>query len=52
MNRELLAQGSGNLLAGFLGGLPMTAVIVRSSANIYSGGRTRMSAFITACCCW
>ncbi len=45
-NRELLAQGLGNLIAGMLGGLPLTAVIVRSSANINSGGRTKMSAFI------
>jgi MFS superfamily sulfate permease-like transporter len=45
-NRELLAQGVGNIVAGFIGGLPMTAVIVRSSANINSGGKTRMSSFI------
>ena len=45
MNRELLAQGAGNMVSGLFGGLPMTAVIVRSSANIYSGGRTRLSAF-------
>jgi MFS superfamily sulfate permease-like transporter len=45
-NRELVAQGAGNMLAGFLGGLPMTSVIVRSSANVYSGGRTRLSAFV------
>jgi SulP family sulfate permease len=45
-NRELLAQGTGNLVSGLLGGLPMTAVIVRGSANIQSGGRTRMSAFL------
>lgn len=44
-NRELLAQGSGNIVAGFLGGLPITQVIVRSSANIQSGGRTKASAF-------
>ncbi|WP_139923400.1 SulP family inorganic anion transporter [Hymenobacter sp. DG01] len=44
-NRELLAQGVGNILSGLLGGLPMTAVIVRSSANINAGGQTRMSAF-------
>ncbi|UOQ76615.1 SulP family inorganic anion transporter [Hymenobacter sp. 5516J-16] len=44
-NRELLAQGVGNLLNGLLGGLPMTAVIVRSSANINAGGQTRMSTF-------
>ncbi len=45
-NRELLAQGAGNLVSGLLGGLPITAVIVRSSANISAGGQTRMSAFI------
>ncbi len=45
-NRELLAQGAGNLVSGLLGGLPVTAVIVRSSANISAGGQTRMSAFI------
>jgi len=44
-NRELVAQGVGNTVAGLLGGLPMTAVIVRSSANIYSGGRTRAAAW-------
>lgn len=42
-NRELKAQGVGNLLSGLLGGLPITAVIVRSSANVYAGGRTRTS---------
>jgi MFS superfamily sulfate permease-like transporter len=45
-NRELLAQGMGNVVSGLLGGLPMTAVIVRSSANINAGGQTRLSAFI------
>lgn len=44
-NRELMAQGAGNIVAGLLGGLPMTAVIVRSSANIGAGGQTKMSAF-------
>ncbi|GAB3237640.1 SulP family inorganic anion transporter [Hymenobacter seoulensis] len=44
-NRELLAQGAGNMISGLLGGLPMTAVIVRSSANINAGGQTHMSAF-------
>ncbi len=43
-NRELLAQGIGNAASGLLGGLPLTAVIVRSSTNVYSGGRTRISA--------
>ncbi|NKI31391.1 SulP family inorganic anion transporter [Croceivirga thetidis] len=45
-NRELLAQGTGNMLSGFIGGLPITQVIVRSSANIQSGGKTKMSAII------
>ncbi len=44
-NRELAAQGVGNILAGLIGGLPLTGVIVRSSANIDAGGRTRFSAF-------
>jgi MFS superfamily sulfate permease-like transporter len=43
-NRELFAQGAGNLLSGFLGGLPMTSVIVRTTANINSGGMTRVAA--------
>jgi MFS superfamily sulfate permease-like transporter len=43
-NRELVAQGAGNLVSGMLGGLPMTAVIVRSSANVNAGARTKMSA--------
>ncbi len=45
-NRELLAQGTGNFISGLIGGLPVTQVIVRSSANIQSGGKTKMSAFI------
>ena len=45
-NREMLAQGVGNLVSGLLGGLPLTAVIVRSSANIAAGAQSRMSAFI------
>ncbi|MEZ4322589.1 MAG: SulP family inorganic anion transporter [Myxococcota bacterium] len=45
-NRELVAQGIGNTVAGFLGGLPMTSVIVRSSTNVYSGGRTRTSTVV------
>ncbi len=45
-NRELLAQGAGNMLSGLIGGLPITQVIVRSSANIQSGGRTKMSTII------
>lgn len=45
-NRELLAQGSGNLVSGLIGGLPITQVIVRSSANIQSGGKSKLSAII------
>ncbi|WPP51421.1 SulP family inorganic anion transporter [Catalinimonas niigatensis] len=45
MNRELKAQGVGNIVAGLLGGLPMTAVIVRGTANITAGGKTKMSSF-------
>lgn len=43
-NRELFAQGSGNLCCGLLGGLPITSVIVRSSTNIYGGAKTKASA--------
>lgn len=42
-SRELVAQGVGNSLSGFVGGLPVTVVIVRTTANISSGGRTKMS---------
>ncbi|MES2416914.1 MAG: SulP family inorganic anion transporter [Bacteroidota bacterium] len=45
-NRELIAQGIGNMTSGMLGGLPMTSVIVRSSANVNAGGRTKMSSII------
>lgn len=45
-NRELVAQGAGNLIAGLIGGLPMTSVIVRSSVNINSGGKTKLSAIL------
>ncbi len=43
-NKELLAQGIGNAICGLLGGLPMTGVIVRSSANVAAGAKTRLSA--------
>ena len=42
-NRELVAQGTGNFVSGLLGGLPITAVIVRSSANAEAGARTKLS---------
>jgi MFS superfamily sulfate permease-like transporter len=45
-NQELKAQGLGNMLSGFIGGLPVTQVIVRSSANITFGGRTKLSAIL------
>lgn len=45
-DRELTAQGFGNLLCGFLGALPMTAVIVRSAANVDAGARTRLAAIM------
>lgn len=45
-NRELKAQGIGNMVSGLIGGLPVTQVIVRSSANIQSGGKTKLSALI------
>ena len=45
-NKELLAQGTGNIISGLIGGLPITQVIVRSSANIQSGGRTKLVAII------
>jgi MFS superfamily sulfate permease-like transporter len=43
-NRELKAQGLGNLISGLIGGLPVTSVIVRSSANVNAGAKTKMSA--------
>jgi MFS superfamily sulfate permease-like transporter len=43
-NQELFAQGAGNIVAGLVGGLPVTTVIVRSSVNISAGARTRWSA--------
>ncbi len=45
-NRELKAQGLGNIVSGLIGGLPITQVIVRSSANINFGGRTKLSAIL------
>ena len=45
-NRELFAQGTGNIVSGFLGGIPITSVIVRSSANITAGAKTKMSTII------
>ncbi|MCG6192148.1 SulP family inorganic anion transporter [Leptospira sp. FAT2] len=45
-NRELVAQGAGNLISGIVGGLPITSVIIRSSANLQAGAKTRLSAFL------
>ena len=45
-NRELVAQGAGNVVSGLIGGLPITQVIVRSSANIQSGARSKNAAII------
>ena len=45
-NRELKAQGMGNIVSGLIGGLPITQVIVRSSANINSGGKTKVAGII------
>jgi len=45
-DRELLAQGTANAISGLLGGLPLTAVIVRSGANVAAGGRERLSALV------
>ncbi|MEO6423083.1 MAG: SulP family inorganic anion transporter [Candidatus Nitrotoga sp.] len=49
-NRELKAQGVGNIICGLIGGLPITAVIVRSSSNINAGGKTPLSCFIHGLC--
>ncbi|MBA3837032.1 MAG: hypothetical protein C0499_05175, partial [Zymomonas sp.] len=45
-NRELLAQGTGNVVSGLLGGLPVTSVIVRSSANVDSGAESKLSTML------
>ncbi|MEO5315155.1 bifunctional SulP family inorganic anion transporter/carbonic anhydrase [Pseudarthrobacter sp. CC12] len=46
LNRELMGQGSANIVSGMLGGLPVTGVIVRSSTNVEAGARTRKSAVL------
>jgi MFS superfamily sulfate permease-like transporter len=46
LDRELLAQGSANVVSGMIGGIPMTAVMVRSAANVNSGGQTRWSTIL------
>ena len=45
-NRELKAQGIGNLVSGFFGGLPITSVVVRSSANVSAGAQTKLSTIL------
>jgi MFS superfamily sulfate permease-like transporter len=45
VNRELVAQGIGNITCGFLGAIPITAVVVRGAANVDAGGRTKLSSF-------
>ncbi len=45
-NRELKAQGLGNIISGLVGGLPITSVIVRSSANVNSGAKTKVSTIL------
>lgn len=49
LNRELIAQGVGNIFCGLLGAIPLTAVIVRSSVNVDSGARTRLSFYTEGC---
>lgn len=45
VNRELIAQGIGNMTCGLVGAIPMTAVVVRGAANVDAGGRTKLSGF-------
>lgn len=45
VNREMIAQGIGNMTCGLLGAIPITAVVVRGAANVDAGGRTKLSAF-------
>lgn len=49
VHRELIAQGAGNMVSGLLGGMPVTSVMVRSSANVSAGGRTRMATILHGC---
>jgi len=48
-NKELKAQGIGNIISGFIGGLPITQVIVRSSANVNAGAKSKFSSVIHGC---
>lgn len=49
VRRELIAQGAGNMVSGLLGGMPVTSVMVRSSANASAGGRTKMATILHGC---
>ena len=46
LDKELIAQGAGNTLAGLLGGMPITGVVVRSSANLQAGAKSRLSSIL------
>lgn len=48
-NRELIAQGVGNVASGLVGGLPVTCVVVRGSVNIYAGSNSKLSAILHGC---
>ena len=48
-DRELIAQGAGNIVCGLMGGLPITSVIVRSSVNIYAGAKSKLSTILHGC---
>ncbi len=48
-NRELVAQGVGNLVSGLIGGLPVTSVVVRGSVNIYAGAQSKLSTILHGC---
>jgi len=49
-NRELRAQGIGNMVCGLIGGLPITSVVVRTAANVDAGARTRKSPLSSTVC--
>jgi MFS superfamily sulfate permease-like transporter len=48
-NKELKAQGIGNIINGLIGGLPITSVVVRTSANINAGAKTKLATIIHGC---
>jgi carbonic anhydrase len=49
-NRELIAQGCGNVLSGLIGGLPITSVVIRGSVNIQAGAKTKLATIIHGLC--